>query len=67
VAAGDDEQRLVALNDGHGEVLALGVIEKIDYRGGRFLIRAPLPTPAKRKVRTVQFGRVRFPDERRTY
>jgi polynucleotide 5'-hydroxyl-kinase GRC3/NOL9 len=67
VAAGGDDRRIVALNDAQGEVLALGILESIDHRGARFFIHTPLPPPAKRKVRTVQFGRVRFPDERRTY
>jgi polynucleotide 5'-hydroxyl-kinase GRC3/NOL9 len=60
VVAGDENGLVVALNDKDNNVLALGIIQKIEYGKGTFRIYTPLPVRLKGKIKIVQFGSVKL-------
>ncbi len=61
ILAGNEKNLMVGLLDSVGEVLGIGIIDRIDYRGRRIKIFTPVRE--KEKIRTIQFGSLRVTPE----
>ncbi len=61
VLAGNEKNILVGLLDSTGDVLGIGIIDKIDYKTRR--IRVFTPVKEKEKIKTIQFGSLRLTPE----
>lgn len=61
IVSGNEKNLLVGLLDSMGEVLGIGIIDRIDYRARR--IRLFTSVRDKEKIRTIQFGSLRLTPE----
>jgi len=61
IIAGNEKNLLVGLLDSMGEVLAIGIVDRIDYKARR--IRLFTPVREKEKIRTIQFGSLKLTPE----
>ncbi|MFQ5867870.1 MAG: Clp1/GlmU family protein [bacterium] len=61
ILAGNEKNLLVGLLDSMGEVLGIGIIDRIDYKARRIKLFTPLKE--KEKIRTIQFGSLRLTPE----
>jgi len=61
IIAGNEKNLLIGLLDSMGEVLGIGIIDRIDYKVRR--IRIFTPVREKEKIRTIQFGSLRLTPE----
>ena len=61
ILAGNEKNLLVGLLDSTGEVLGIGIIDRIDYKARKIKIFTPVRE--KEKIRTVQFGSLRLTPE----
>jgi len=59
--SGSEKNLLVGLLDSSAEVLGIGIIDKIDYKGKR--IRIFTPVKEKGRIRIIQFGSLRLTPE----
>jgi polynucleotide 5'-hydroxyl-kinase GRC3/NOL9 len=58
IIAGNEKNLMVGLLDYMGEVLGIGIIDKIDYKARRIRIFTPIRD--REKIRTIQFGSLRL-------
>jgi len=61
IVAGNENNLLVGLLDSMGEVLGIGIIDRIDYIARK--IKLFTPVRDKEKIRTIQFGSLRLTPE----
>jgi len=61
IITGNEKNLMVGLLDSTGEVLGIGIIDRIDYKARR--IRIFTPVREKEKIRTIQFGSLRLTPE----
>ncbi|MFB0526718.1 MAG: Clp1/GlmU family protein [bacterium] len=61
ILAGNEKNILVGLLDSIGEVLSIGIIDRIDYKARK--IRIFTPVKEKEKIKTIQFGSLRLTPE----
>ena len=61
ILAGNEKNLMVGLLDSTGEVLGIGIIDRIDYKAKRMKIFTPVKE--KEKIRTIQFGSLRLTPE----
>ena len=61
ILAGNEKNILVGLLDSTGEVLGIGIIDRIDYKARKIGIFSPVKE--KEKIRTIQFGSLRLTPE----
>ena len=61
ILAGNEKNILVGLLDSMGDVLGIGIIDRIDYKARK--IRIFTPVKDKEKIRTIQFGSLRLTPE----
>ena len=58
ILAGNEKNILVGILDSMGEVLGIGIIDRIDYKARKIKIFTPVKE--KEKIRTIQFGSLRL-------
>jgi len=61
IISGNEKNLMVGLLDSMGEVLGIGIIDRIDYKGRKIKIFTPVKE--KEKIRTIQFGSLRLTPE----
>jgi len=61
ILAGNEKNLVVGLLDSMGEVLSIGIIDRIDYKSREIKIFTPVKD--KGKIRTIQFGSLRLTPE----
>lgn len=61
ILAGNEKNILVGILDSMGDVLGIGIIDRIDYKARK--IRIFTPVKEKEKIRTIQFGSLRLTPE----
>jgi len=61
ILAGNEKNLMVGLLDSAGEVLGIGIVDGIDYKGRK--IRIFTPVREKEKIRTIQFGSLKVTPE----
>lgn len=55
----DFENRLVGLSDAANDLLALGLLEQIDWANQTLRVLTPLPEHSLKRVKAIQFGSIR--------